>query len=286
LARLSELGEFGLLAELERRGLISGLDAEGAVFADGVVVTQDVLVEDVHFRHAWTSWRDLGYKAAAVNLSDLAAMGAEPLGLMVGLAVPAETDAGAIAELYEGVNEAGAAVVGGDTVAGRATTVAIAALGRSGRVPGRSGARAGDWLVVTGPLGAAAAGLYTLEHGLRGFEELVVRHKRPPLRLTEGKALAGVAHAMLDVSDGLLADGLRMAERSGCRLVFELERIPRDPRAEQVADLPFWMMGEDYELLAALPPEEAEASGFAIVGHVEEGSGVEPAPGGWDAFAG
>jgi thiamine-monophosphate kinase len=284
LARLSELGEFGLLAELERRGLISGLDAEGAVFGGGVVATQDVLVEDVHFRHAWTSWRDLGYKAAAVNLSDLAAMGAEPLGLMVGLAVPPETEADAIAELYEGVNETGAAVVGGDTVAGTATTVTVAALGVSERVPGRSGARAGDCLVVTGPLGAAAAGLYALEHGVDGFDELIDRHRRPPLRLAEGKALAGVAHAMLDVSDGLLADGLRMAERSGCRLVFELERIPRDPLAEGVADLPFWMMGEDYELLAAVPVAAAEASGFPLVGHVEEGSGVEPAPTGWDSF--
>lgn len=282
---MSELGEFGLLAELEQRGLISGLDAEGPIFADGVVATQDVLVENVHFRHAWTSWHDLGYKAAAVNLSDLAAMGAEPLGLMVGLAVPPDTDASAIAELYEGVNEAGAPVVGGDTVAGTATTVTVAALGRSERVPGRSGARAGDHLVVTGPLGGAAAGLYALEHGLEGFDELIDRHRRPPLRLGEGRALAGAAHAMLDVSDGLLADGLRLADRSGCRLVFELERIPRDPRAEGVADLPFWMMGEDYELLAALAPDDAEASGFPVVGQVEEGSGVEPEPAGWDSFA-
>ena len=85
LRRLSELGEFGLLRELERRGLASGQDAEGAFLDGGLVVNQDVLVEGVHFRLDWTSWRDLGYKAAAVNLSDLAAMGAEPEGLLVGL---------------------------------------------------------------------------------------------------------------------------------------------------------------------------------------------------------
>ena len=105
--RLSELGEFGLLAELERRGLVRGQDAEGAVLADGVVVTQDALVEDVHFRLDWIPWRDLGYKAAAVNLSDLAALGAEPEALLVSLVLPPETDADDIVELYEGPGGAG-----------------------------------------------------------------------------------------------------------------------------------------------------------------------------------
>jgi thiamine-monophosphate kinase len=285
LRRLSELGEFGLLALLERRGLVAGLDAEGAVFDDGFVATQDLLVEGVHFRHDWTSWHDLGYKAAAVNLSDLSAMAADPLALLVGLGTPAGSDPASIVELYEGLNEPGVPVAGGDTVASERLTLSIVAVGRSERVPGRAGAVPGDALVITGPVGAAAAGLYALEHGLEGFEELVERQRRPPIRLEEGRRLGPVAHALIDLSDGILSDAARIAERSGCRLVVDVERLPLAPGLDAVGDLPFWTMGEDYELLAALSADDAQASGFPIVGHVEEGSGVKPdLPVGWDAF--
>jgi thiamine-monophosphate kinase len=282
---LGSLGEFGLLAELERRGLAAGQDAEGAVLADGVVVTQDTLVEGVHFRREWTSWRDLGWKAAAVNLSDLAALGAEPEALLVSLALPATIEAAAVIELYEGLAEPGVAVTGGDLTTGDQLVLTVAAAGRSARVPGRAGARAGDLLVVTGPLGGAAAGLHVLREGLDGFDELVARHRRPPLRLDEGRRLARVAHAVVDLSDGIAGDAARIAERSGCRLVLEPERIPRAPGSEAVAELPFWTMGEDYELLAAVAPDDATALGFAVVGYCEEGSGVEPAGlSGWDAL--
>jgi thiamine-monophosphate kinase len=285
LRRLSELGEFGLLAELERRGLVSGQDAEGAVLEGGLVVTQDVLVEGVHFRVEWTSWRDLGYKVAAVNLSDLAAMAAEPLGLLVGLAVPPETGDAAIVELYEGIAEAGVPVLGGDTTAAGEFSVSVTAVGRSARVPGRAGARPGDALVVTGPLGGAAAGLYALEHGLDGFDELVKRHRRPPFRVEEGRRLGPSAHALIDVSDGILSDAARIAARSGCKLVVDVERLPRAARLEEVAELPFWTMGEDYELLAAVAPEDATALGLPVVGRVVEGAGVDPdLPAGWDAL--
>jgi thiamine-monophosphate kinase len=287
LRRLSELGEFGLLAELERRGLVSGLDAEGAVFDAGFVATQDLLLEGVHFRRDWTSWRDLGYKAAAVNLSDLSAMAADPVALLVGLGTPAGTDPASIVELYEGLNEPGVSVMGGDTVASERLTLSIVAVGRSERVPGRGGAVPGDALVVTGPLGGAAAGLYVLEHGLKGFDELVERQRRPPIRLEEGRRLGPVAHALVDLSDGVLSDAARIAERSACRLVIDVEKLPLAPGTETVVDLPFWTMGEDYELLAALSADDARASGFSIVGHVEEGSCVEPdLPAGWDAFRG
>jgi thiamine-monophosphate kinase len=282
---LSKLGEFGLLAELERRGLLGGLDAEGAVFADGVVVTQDTLAEGVHFSRDWISWRDLGYKAAAVNLSDLAAMGAEPEALLVSLVLPPDTEATAIAELYEGLNEPGVPVAGGDTTRAEALALAVTAVGRSERVPGRAGARPGDVVVVTGPLGGAAAGLHVLREGMNGFDELVERHRRPPLRLAEGRRLAAVAHAMVDVSDGIGGDAARIAERSGCRIVLEPDRVPRAPRSDEVADLPFWTMGEDYELLAAVSAEGAEKLGFPVVGRCEEGSGVEPERlTGWDSF--
>jgi thiamine-monophosphate kinase len=252
--RLSELGELGLLAELERRGLAQGIEHDAAQL-DGVVVTQDALVEGVHFRLEWTSWRELGYKAAAVNLSDLAASGAEPLGLIVSLGLPRQTEVEDVLALYEGLNEPGVPVRGGDTTVARDVTLSVTALGRAKRVPGRAGARPGDKLVLTGPLGGA------------GAEFRAGRHARPPLRLDEGRRLAAVAHAMLDVSDGLAADAGHLARRSGCRLVIELERVPLAPGAT-IEDLGF---GEDYELLAAT----AEPLGFPVIGHCVEGEGVE-----------
>jgi thiamine-monophosphate kinase len=281
---LFEAGELGLLRELERLGLASGQDAEGAILGGNRVATVDVLSEGVHFRLDWTSFGDLGYKAAAVNLSDLAAMGAEPEGLLVGLGAPREAEVAQVIELYEGLNEAGVPVVGGDTTRTASWFVSVTAFGTSERVPGRAGAVPGDLLVVTGPLGGSAAGRYVLEHGLKGFDELVSAHRRPPVRLEEGKALRRVAHAMVDLSDGIGSDAARIAERSGCKVVLDAEAIPRAPRLDDVADLPFWTLGEDYELLAALAPEDAEASGFSVVGRIEQGSGVEPNLPGWDSF--
>jgi thiamine-monophosphate kinase len=286
LKHLSDIGELGLLAELEQRGLIGGLDAEGAVFPDGRVVTQDTVVEGTHFPVEFESWSELGYKAAAVNLSDLAAMGAEPEGLVVTLAAPATTTSAAITQLYEGLNEPGVPVLAGDLSSSPFVSVTVTALGRSERVPGRAGALPGDELVVTGPLGAAAAGFYAMANELSGFDEFVLRQRRPLFRLEEGRRLARVAHAMIDISDGILRDADRIAERSGVRLVIDSEAVPRAAGIERAAGEPFWTMGEDYELLAALAPADARASGFTIVGHVEEGSGVEPElpSAGWDAF--
>jgi thiamine-monophosphate kinase len=270
--RLSELGEFGLLAELERLELARGIENDAAELPGGLVVTQDALVEGVHFRLDWISWRELGFRAAAVNLSDLAASGAEPEGLVVALGLPPATEVDAVLELYAGLNEAGVPVVGGDTTRSDAVVLSVTALGRSARVPGRAGARPGDRLVVTGPLGAAGAAFRA------------GRYVRPPLRLVEGRALAAHAHAMLDLSDGLARDAGRIAARSGCRLVIELERVPLAEGAVH-ADLGF---GEDFELLAAV----AETVGFAEIGRCEEGEGVvvlqTGAPvelGGWDHFA-
>ena len=253
--RLSEVGELGLLAELERRGLARRVEDDAAQLQDGLVVTQDALVEDVHFRVAWTTYRELGFRAAAVNLSDLAASGAEPEALLVTLGAPADTELEDVLELYEGLNEPGVPVVGGDTTSAQLLTLSVTALGRSERVPGRSGARPGDALVVTGPLGAAGA----------AFRQ--ERHARPPLRLEEGRRLAAVAHAMLDISDGLAVDAGHLASRSGCKLEIELERVPLAEGA-RVEDLGF---GEDYELLAASP----DPLGFAEIGRCSEGSGVE-----------
>ena len=282
--KLSAAGELSLLRELEQRGLATGQDAEGAILYGGRVATVDVLAEGVHFRLDWTSFRDLGYKAAAVNLSDLAAMGAEAEGLLVGLGAPADAEVDQVVELYEGLNEPEVPVIGGDTTRAPSWFLSVTAFGTSEHVPGRAGAVPGDVLVVTGPLGGSAAGRHVLEHGQKGFDDLVEAHRRPPLRLEEGRSLARVAHALIDLSDGIGSDAARIAERSGCKVVLDFEAIPHAPRIEEVADLPFWTLGEDYELLAALAPEDAHATGFTVVGRVEEGSGVEPDLPGWDSL--
>jgi len=253
--RLSQLGELGLLAELERCGLIVGVEHDAAQLAGGSVVTQDVLVEGVHFRLDWISWRELGFRAAAVNLSDLAASGAEPEALLVTFAAPPQTELADVVALYEGLAESGVRVAGGDTSTAGQVVVGVTALGHSARVPGRAGARPGDLLVVTGPLGASGA----------AFRQR--QYVRPPVRLEEGKQLARHAHAMLDISDGIAVDAAHLARRSGVRCVIELDRVPRTDGAA-IDDLGF---GEDYELLAAV---EA-ADGFTVVGRVEAGEGVE-----------
>ena len=251
--RLDEAGEFGLLAELERRGLATGIEHDAAQI-EGLVVTQDALVEGVHFRFDLVSWRDLGFRAAATNLSDLAACGADPLALLVTLGLPGETDVANVVELYQGFNEPGVPVRGGDTTRAQSVLLSVTAVGRSDRVPGRAGARPGNLLVVTGPLGGAGAAFRS------------GRLTRPPLRLGEGRRLAAVATAMLDISDGLAADAAHIAARSGCRVAIELERVPLAEGA-LLEDVGF---GEDYELLAATP----DPLDFTVIGRCEEGSGV------------
>jgi thiamine-monophosphate kinase len=270
MPRLSEVGELGLLAELERRGLAHEIENDVAQVA-GAVVTQDALVEGVHFRLDWISWRDLGFRAAAVSLSDLAAAGATPDGLVVSLGAPGSTNLEDVLELYEGMAETRVAVVGGDTTRADSVVLSVTALGRSARVPGRSGARPGDLVVVTGPLGAAGA----------AFRRRA--SVRPPLRLDEGRRLARHAHALLDISDGIARDAEHLARRSRCRVVIDLDGIPLADGAEP-DDLAF---GEDYELLAAVE----RADGFTVVGRCEEGTGVDlirsgrrVVLGGWEHF--
>jgi thiamine-monophosphate kinase len=253
--RLSQLGELGLLAELEQRGLIVGVEHDAAQLRDGLVVTQDSLVENVHFRLAWIDWFELGFRAAAVNLSDLAASGAEAEALVVSLALPGETRAEDVVELYEGIAETGVPVVGGDTSAAALVMLSVTAIGHAERVPGRAGARPGDLLVVTGPLGGAGA----------AFRRQA--YLRSPIRLEEGRRLARTAHAMLDVSDGIAVDAGHLARRSNVRCVIDLERVPLAEGAT-VDDLGF---GEDFELLAAV----GEPGALAVIGRVEEGEGVE-----------
>ena len=250
---LGELGELGLLAELERRGLAQGIEHDATV-VDGLVVTQDALVEGVHFRFDLLTWRELGERAAAVNVSDLAASGAEPVALLVSLGLPAETRLDDVLDLYAGLNARGVPVRGGDTTRAERVVLSVTALGRSERVPGRAGAKPGDSVVVTGPLGASGAAFRA------------GRLSPVPNRVEEGKRLARIATAMLDLSDGLAHDAAHIARRSGVRLAIELESVPLADGAD-LEDVGF---GEDYELLAATP----EPLDFAVIGRCEAGSGV------------
>ena len=277
---LADVGELGLLAELERRGLAVDVEHDAALLSGGLVVTQDALVEGVHFRLDWTSWRDLGFKAAAVNISDLAASAAEPEALIVSLGLAPGTLVEDVVALYEGIAEAGVPVRGGDTTSADRAYLSITALGHAQRVPGRAGARPGDRIVVTGPLGASGAGLLLLESGCLSHP-LVVAHNRPPLRLAEGRALGAVASALMDISDGLATDAGHIARRSSCRLAIELSRVPVAAGVAEVAigrnRAPLTLAcaaGEDYELLATVPPDVALPPGCIEIGRCETGEGA------------
>jgi thiamine-monophosphate kinase len=236
------------------------------------VVTTDVLVEGLDFTAALSEPEDWGWKAVAVNCSDLAAMGAEPRWLVIALTVPDPTPVPVLERVYAGVGEAcrafGAALVGGDVSAGPALSLAVTALGEAERPVLRSGARPGDRLAVTGPLGAAAAGLALLRSEdpaakelLDRFPGLAAAHRRPRPALAMGLALARAgASAMIDVSDGLAGDAVHLAESSGVGVEVHDAAVPLAPGVAEAAALlaldPLELAlggGEDFVLAAALP---------------------------------
>jgi thiamine-monophosphate kinase len=279
--RLSDVGEFGLIARLTGElelgpGVEVGAGDDAAVLepmpGHKLVVTTDVLVEGLDFSAALSEPEDWGWKAVAVNCSDLAAMGAEPRWLVIALTVPDPTPVPALERIYAGVGEAcrafGAALVGGDVSAGPALSLAVTALGEAERPVLRSGARPGDRLAVTGPLGAAAAGLALLQSEdpaakelLDRFPGLAAAHRRPRPALAMGLALARAgASAMIDVSDGLAGDAVHLAESSGVGVEVHDAAVPLAPGVAETAALlgrdPLELAlggGEDFVLAAALP---------------------------------
>jgi len=248
-----------------------------------VVATTDVLVEGVHFRRDWSTAYDVGRKAAAANLADVAAMGGTGTALLVGLAAPADLPVEWAEGLADGLRDeaavVGAAVVGGDVVRSDVLVVSVTALGDlAGRAPvTRGGARPGDVVVVAGSLGDSARGLALLQSG-ESEGPLVDAHRRPspPYALGPALALAG-ATAMCDVSDGLLADVGHIAEASGVAIDVD------------AADEESLTGGEDHALVATLPAGAAVPAGCRVIGRVLEGQGVtvagHPQTGGWDHFS-
>jgi len=265
----------------------------------------DLLVEDRHFRRDWSSAFDIGCKAAAQNLADIAAMGASPTALLVGFATPGELPAAWAQDLVRGLvaecSRAGAFIAGGDVSSAEKITLAITALGYlAGREPvTRAGARPGDQLAVAGRLGHSAAGLALLEAGLTEPGALVTSHRRPRPPYAAGPEAAELgATSMIDISDGLLADLGHVAQASGVRINVESERLAdsRLTAAAAALDGADWLRwaltgGEDHALAATFPARTELGSKWQVIGSVTAGDGVQvngqlyPGAAGWDHFA-
>jgi thiamine-monophosphate kinase len=281
-----------------------------------VVAAVDLLIEGRHFRREWSSAYDVGVKAAARSLADIAAMGAVNTALLVALAAPGTLPARWAADLAEGLafeaTRAGAGVVGGDTARADTITLSVTALGDlAGRRPVlRSGARAGDVIAVAGSLGHAAAGLALLAAGAapvptgpsapEGLPALVAAQLRPAPPYDAGPEAARLgATAMIDVSDGLLADLGHLAAASGVQVDVRTSRLaPGTALRQAAASLPAaakpmeWVLtgGEDHALVAAFPPEAALPARWHVIGEVRSGTGVtvdgarHEGPAGWQHF--
>ena len=290
----------GLLAPIATHPAARGLLDDAAVLVPplgrDIVLTHDMLAEGVHFL-GHEPPGDIAHKLVAVNLSDLAAMGARPLGVLLGLGLSARQDEAWLAAFTAGLGAAcarwGAPLLGGDTVAGLDRLVlGMTAIGQiaPGAALARGGARAGDDLWVTGNIGDAMLGLAVARGGFGEAQSevraaLLARYRRPEPRLAFGAALVGLVRACMDVSDGLAIDAERMAAASGVAIAIELARLPVSRAAEAVgADaLALATGGDDYELLFAAAPNAAEAIAAAArrtrlrvtrIGHVYAGSGL------------
>jgi thiamine-monophosphate kinase len=300
--------ESGIVATIRRlaamgsqTGVRLGIGDDCAVLAPtpgrSLVATTDLLLEDVHFRRRWAEPADIGWKALAVNLSDIASMGADPRWALVALACPETTECEEVEAFFGGMlalaDAHEVAVVGGDTSASPGGwLVNVTLLGETSGVPlRRSTARPGDIVAVTGPLGRSAAGLALLESPkappeiapavLAGLTET---HLRPRPRVAEGRwlAAAGVVGAMMDLSDGLATDLDRLVGESGVGAQIEIERLPIDDATRRLADAlgvdpVAWATGggEDYELLLTCPAAAFErvAEGLAAMS-----AGARPTP--------
>jgi thiamine-monophosphate kinase len=304
---LADLGEFGLiaaLAELFPQGdqvlLGPGDDAAVVAVPDGrVVVSTDLHVETRHFRRDWASALDIGHRVAAANLSDLNAMGGRATALTVGLGAPADLPVAWALDLARGIAEecalVGASVVGGDVTGADQVVVAVTVLGSLASEPvRRSGARPGDVVALAGRQGWAAGGLAVLARGFRSPRRLVDAYRRPEPPYGAGAQAAGLgATAMIDVSDGLLADVGHIAQASGVAVDirsdgFEVAEPLRAVGAALGADpLRFVLTGgDDHPLVATFPPDTRLPDTWTRIGEVADGEGVTVDGAGYDGPAG
>ena len=281
---LGQLGEFALIdamtADLAQGPEVivgPGDDAAVLDLEPPVVATVDVLVEGVHFRRDWSSARDVGRKAVAVNVADLEAMGVRASCLVVGFSAPASLEVSWALELAAGLAEeartAGVSLVGGDVTAAQDITIAVTALGGlAGRPPIlRSGATSGQVVAVCGRLGWAAAGLVVLGRGFRSPRAVVEAHRVPQVPYGSGTAAAAAgATAMIDISDGLLADLGHVAKASGVVIDIDRDRLeiaePLQAVAAATGTDPYALVltgGEDHALAATFDQAANAAGGLA-----------------------
>jgi thiamine-monophosphate kinase len=268
-----------------------GLADDAAVLGD-VVLTHDTIAEGVHFL-PHDPPASVGWKLVAVNLSDLAAKGAEPLAALmsVTLAGDGTWEESFLAGVAAACEAYGLPLVGGDTIAlpaGAPRVLGLTAIGRGGaRVPSRAGGRPGDRLWLVGMLGDAAAGLAALEADRKAEGLLVEAYRRPVPLLAAGRALAPAAHAMMDVSDGLLLDLARLCRASGCGARLDLDALPlsrafiAERGQRRAARLFAATGGDDYALLAALAPQRdplslclPQGAMLSAIGTLTDGSGI------------
>jgi thiamine-monophosphate kinase len=311
LTSLSELGEFGLIDRLTKNvkhyhpETLKGIGDDAAVFDLGdkvMLMSTDLLVEGIHFDLTYMPFKHLGYKAAVVNISDIAAMNGIPMQMTVSLAVSSRFSAEALDELYAGIimacDKYKVDLVGGDTssnVKGLMISVTVTGIANKEDVTYRSGARPGDLLCVTGDLGSAYIGLLVLEREksvfqvdpnmqpeLTGFDYQVGRQLRPEARTDVRNLLIGIGvrpTSMIDISDGLASEILHICKHSGvgCKL-FE-GKIPMDAHTREVAkeykiipSVAALSGGEDYELLFTVKQDDYEKikdiAGISIIGHM------------------
>lgn len=257
---MTEADFLALLRPLATHPAARGLLDDAAVLGD-LVLTHDMLVEGVHYLPDDPP-EDVAWKLAAVNLSDLAAKGAVPVGVLLGFPLGDDAwDRRFVAGLRDVLRAYDVALLGGDTVRGP-RVLGMTAVGRSVVAPSRSGARAGGALWVTGTIGRAGL-------GLAGVPEHLAAYRRPTPRLAEGQALAPHVHAMSDVSDGLLIDASRMAAASGLAVAIDLDAVPF--AGEVIAAV---TAGDDYELLFAAPPDFVPPVPATRIGMFATGAGV------------
>ncbi|MEV4623619.1 thiamine-phosphate kinase [Asanoa sp. NPDC049573] len=310
---VARAGEFGLIARVTARlqpgaSTLLGPGDDAAIVSapDGrVVASTDALVEGRHFRRDWASGVEIGHRAAAANLADIAAMGATPTALLVALCAPPGLDARWAEDLADGLAAeaatVGAAVVGGDMAGSPTLTIAVTALGDLGgrRPVTRDGARAGDVVALCGRVGYAAAGYTVLSRGFRTPVLLVDAYRRPRVPYAAGPAAARAgATAMLDVSDGLLQDLGHVAKASKVAIdidrgAFEVPPQMRDAAQALGVDPYHWVLagGDDHALAATFPRDRSLPEGWHEIGRVSEGTGVTvdgrppKGPLGWDHFS-
>jgi len=273
-APVSSLGEDGVVALLRDRFVVSpgavGIGDDAAVFAspgDHLVMTTDTLMEGVDFALDYFSGMDLGWKAVAVNVSDLAAMGAEPSHAVATLCLPPRTSVGWVTDLIEGLAAAadrwGVELVGGDLSSAEQVSLGLTLVGHTDAAVLRSGAGVGDAIAVSGALGGSAGGLHQLRRDPSATGPLVERHRRPHPRLELSRALREVpVGAMIDVSDGLLVDLGRLLAASGRGCEVDPDLVPVDPALHGLGDLDPMQAalfgGEDFELVFTLAGEEMQ----------------------------